>query len=65
MNIAAPERAALEHFWPKLVSGAVVVLDDYGGINRPLQRQYADEFAAEVKVPILVLPTGQGLLLKP
>lgn len=31
MNAAAPEIAAAEYFWPKMVSGAVIVLDDYGG----------------------------------
>ena len=30
MNAAEPERAAFEYFWDKLVSGAIVVLDDYG-----------------------------------
>ncbi len=30
MNIAYPEIEALKHFWPKLVPGAIVVLDDYG-----------------------------------
>ena len=65
MNIAAPERAALEHFWPRMVPGGIIVLDDYGGANRPLQRASADAFAAGVGVPVLALPTGQGILLKP
>jgi O-methyltransferase len=30
MNIVQPEIAAMEFFWDKLVSGAVVILDDYG-----------------------------------
>jgi hypothetical protein len=30
MNAAAPERAAIEHFWERLVPGAPVILDDYG-----------------------------------
>lgn len=29
MNCALPERAALEHFWPKLSPGGFVLLDDY------------------------------------
>jgi hypothetical protein len=30
MNIAKPERAAIEHFWDRLVVGAPVIFDDYG-----------------------------------
>ncbi len=65
MNIAAPERAALEYFWPRLVPGAIVVLDDYGFLRHELQRESADAFAASVGIEILQLPTGQGILIKP
>lgn len=65
MNIAYPEREALEFFWPKLTSGAAVVLDDYGWEACSEQRDTADEFASQVGIEILSLPTGQGLLLKP
>jgi hypothetical protein len=65
MNIMAPEIAALEHFWPKLVSGGIVVLDDYGWTNHPLQRAAEDAFARSMGLEILLLPTGQGLLIKP
>lgn len=65
MNIVAPERAALEYFWPILSPGGIVVLDDYGFIAHEQQRLSADEFADAVGVPILPLPTGQGLLVKP
>jgi O-methyltransferase len=65
MNIAKPERAALEHFWPKLVRGAVVIFDDYGWSGYHLQKETIDEFAASQGAEVLTLPTGQGLLLKP
>ncbi|WP_082408850.1 TylF/MycF/NovP-related O-methyltransferase [Verrucomicrobium spinosum] len=65
LNIALPERAAMEHFWPLLTPGAVVVLDDYGWGRHEEQRAAMDEFAARAGVPILCLPTGQGLLIKP
>lgn len=65
MNIAYPEQAAIEHFWPKLVPGAVVVLDDYGWRAYAEQKHALDAFAAARGVPILNLPTGQGLLIKP
>lgn len=65
MNAAYPERAALEHFWPKLVRGAVVVLDDYAFSGHREQQQAIDEFTNAVGVSVLAVPTGQGLLVKP
>jgi predicted O-methyltransferase YrrM len=64
MNIAYPERAAIEHFWPRIVPGGVVVLDDYAFAGYDEQRRSMDEFARHAGVPILTLPTGQGLLIK-
>jgi O-methyltransferase len=65
MNIAYPERRAIEYFWPKLSSGAFVVLDDYGWRGYEEQRATMDEFARSAGVEILALPTAQGLLIKP
>jgi hypothetical protein len=64
MNVAYPERAALEFFWDKLTPGATVTLDDYGFPGRDAQRRAADEFAASRDRLVLPLPTGQGLLIK-
>lgn len=65
MNCVQPEIAAMEYFWPKLVPGAVVIIDDYGFSGHLAQKKAADKFAASVGAEILSLPTGQGLLLKP
>jgi hypothetical protein len=65
MNIVYPEVAALEFFWEKLVPGAAIILDDYGWKSHHLQKAAHDEFAASKGVPVLLLPTGQGLILKP
>jgi hypothetical protein len=64
MNCAAPERQALEHFWPKLSQGGIVVLDDYAWPGRGLQKKTADEFAESVGHKILTIPTGQGIIIK-
>lgn len=65
MNCAEPEVAALDHFWPKLVPGAIVLLDDYA-FAEPYRRQKEaiDRWAAPLSIPILSLPTGQGLIIK-
>jgi hypothetical protein len=66
MNCAEPEVAAAEFFWPKLVSGAVIVLDDYGYSDDYIRQKWAfDEFARAKGVQVLLLPTGQGLIFKP
>ena len=64
MNIAYPERAAIEHFWPRLVPGGLVVLDDYGFRGYEEQKAAMDEFARQVGIEILTIPTGQGLIIK-
>ena len=64
MNIAAPERAAMEHFWPRLVTGAPVIFDDYGWTPYRAQKDSLDAFARSHGVEIATLPTGQGLLIK-
>lgn len=64
MNCALPERAALEFFWPKIVPGGIVILDDYGFSGHKSQADTAQEFADNIEHQILCLPTGQGLMVK-
>lgn len=65
MNCAPLEIATLRHFWPRLSSGAFVLLDDYANRGRDDQRIAMDELARELGVQIVALPTGQGLIIKP
>lgn len=65
MNCAPPEVAALRFFWPRLTPGAYVLLDDYAYRGFEEQRLAMNALASEFDVPILALPTGQGLLIKP
>ncbi len=64
MNAVEPEQAAMNFFWPRLVEGGVVVMDDYAWIACGAQKRAMDMFSLRVKCPILSLPTGQGLLIK-
>jgi O-methyltransferase len=65
MNNAKPEIAAARFFWPKLVKGGMVLLDDFVyGLEFHEQTQAFLKFSKEVNHEILVLPTGQGLLIK-
>jgi hypothetical protein len=64
MNCAAPEIAAGEFLWPRLVPGAVVLLDDYAYAGYEPQKQAWDAFARRHGTQVLALPTAQGLLIK-
>jgi len=64
MNSAMAEVAALNYFWEKLVSGAVVLLDDYGFRDYAPQKQAIDTFATAQGERVLSLPTGQGLIIR-
>lgn len=66
MNSVAPEVAALDFFWDKMVTGGIIILDDYGyADSHTPQRLAHDAFAKSKNVEILILPTCQGLLIKP
>lgn len=65
MNVAEPEIAAAEFFWEKMVSGGVILLDDYGWKGHSTQKYAFDNFSKEKGVPLLCMPTGQGVIIKP
>jgi hypothetical protein len=65
MNAREPEIAAAEYVWPRMIPGAAMVLDDYGFPRHNVQRDAFDAFAHRHDVPVLLLPTGQGILMKP
>jgi O-methyltransferase len=65
MNCVAPEIAAAEYFWDKIVPGGVMILDDYGFPQHINQKIAFDEFAKEKGIAILCLPTAQGIIFKP
>ncbi len=65
MNCAAPEIAAADFFWNKMVKGAWVLLDDYAYVGYDEQKKAHDAFARSKGIDILSLPTGQGLYRKP
>ena len=65
MNTEKPEIDALEYFWPKMVSGGIIVLDDYGYPGCLNQKLAHDKFAASKGVMVLSMPTCQGLIIKP
>lgn len=65
MNCVIPEIAVAEFFWPKMTSGAMALLDDYGYPGYENQKIAFDKFAYQKNITILHLPTGQGIYVKP
>jgi len=68
MNTIIPEVEAMKYFWPKLVSGGIIILDDYAGSSIDVnikQKRAHDNFAKSVGVSIFTLPSGQGMIIKP
>jgi O-methyltransferase len=65
MNCVEPEIAAAEFYWPRMVSGSIMLLDDYGWARHEAQKKAFDRFAQQRGVLVLSLPTGQGLIVKP
>ena len=65
LNCAEPEIAAFRFLWPRLVQGAIVLLDDYAnGPAYQRQKEAFDHLSRELNFPILTLPTGQGMIVK-
>jgi Macrocin-O-methyltransferase (TylF) len=64
LNCAPPEVAAIEYLWSRLVSGALVLLDDYAYSGYHHQKAAMDRFAQSRNISIASLPTGQGLIIK-
>ncbi|HSD42676.1 MAG TPA: TylF/MycF/NovP-related O-methyltransferase [Burkholderiales bacterium] len=64
VDLYAPTRACLEYFLPRLVSGGVVVCDDYGSSAFPGAARAWDEVCGDGALPFVELPTGQAVILK-
>ena len=63
LNSAPAEEGALQRIVPLMPAGAMVVLDDYGWSYYKAQKVVADKYFAQRNIPIVELPTGQGLAI--
>jgi hypothetical protein len=64
MNCALPEQRALDFFWDRMPSGAVILFDDYGYYGHDSQRDAIDAVLRGRGAEILALPTGQGVIVR-
>ena len=65
LNNAEAELAVLERLFDRVVSGGIIIMDDYewAGIYRP-QKKAEDPWFGERNYRVFPLPTGQGLIIK-
>ena len=61
LNSDIAEKAALDVLKSKLLSGAIVLFDDYGGFGGENQAKVHECFAESMGGRLLTLPTGQAL----
>jgi len=64
LNSAMPTLKTLEQFVPKVLSGGVILFDDYGWKFYRDTKRVSDDFLSAVDGSLLPLPTGQAIFFK-
>lgn len=64
LNDGPTERTILEMLWDKLVPGAIIYLDDYGGRAFERVRREIDEFLKDKSETLLHFPNQVSILIK-
>lgn len=65
VDLYDPTRDSIDFFFPRLVPGGVLLLDDHGFVSCPGARKAAVEYFEDAGLPIIELPTGQAFVIKP
>lgn len=64
VDLYEPTLASLNYFYPRLIEGGIIVMDDYGYFTCPGAYKAANDFASSHNIKIIHLTTGQGIILK-
>jgi len=64
LNCEEPEKESLNFVWDKLITGGIIIFDDYAFKGHHHQKNSHDNFAKEHGSLIYTCPTGQGILIK-
>jgi len=64
VDLFKPTWSAIEYFYPRLVSGGVMLMDDYGFASCPGAKKAADDYFRRTQESIVMLSTGQAFVLK-
>jgi hypothetical protein len=64
VDLYDPTRASIDFFFPRLVEGGVMLLDDHGVTSCPGARKAAEEYFDERPERLIELPTGQAFIIR-
>lgn len=64
VDLYEPTRDALEFFYPRLSSGGMLLLDDYGFSTCPGATRAVEEYTTRENLQVVGLPYGGGFLIK-
>jgi hypothetical protein len=63
LNNSKPEKESLEKLYPKIISGGVIISDDYSHPGYEKQKKIFDDFAYERGLKVLSFPQGTGVII--
>lgn len=64
LDLYEPIKGALEYFYPRVVSGGIIVFDDYGGNLWPGAKKAVDDFCIKNHIKAISLSSGQSVVIK-
>lgn len=64
VDLHHPTLASLEYFYPRMVTGGIVICDDYGSKLFPGARSAWDQYCQAHDIPFVVLETGQSVIVR-
>jgi hypothetical protein len=64
VDLYEPTRHAVEFFYPRMAPGGIILLDDHGFTTCPGATRAVEEYMADRPEPIVLLTTGQAMILR-
>lgn len=64
VDLYRPIKDSLEFFYPRMVEGGIIALDDYGYLGFPGAKRAVDEFIEGKGIFFLPLPSGEAFIIK-
>lgn len=64
LNYAEAEVYSINFFWKNISKGGVIILDDFAYQGRERQFLYISKLAKKLNFNVLIVPSGQGIIIK-
>lgn len=62
LDLYQPIIDSLRFFYPRMIKGGIIIIDDYGFLDWPGAKKATEEFMQEVSSDLIRLPTGQAII---